>query len=145
MQLIERDARAGSACQRRVALLALPVFDDVPRLCFVGNLEVVSRLRHPLQTQHFYRRGGRRVFHRAPVIVKQRAHFAEHRSANEEIARPQSPVLHENRRHWAAAFVDTRFQHCAGRRRIRIRFQLAQVGYQQQSLQQLFDSGFLFR
>ncbi len=135
MQLIERDACTGSAGHRRVALLALPVFDNVPRLRLVRNLEVVARFRHTLQAQHFHRRRRRRVFHRATMIVEHCAHFAEHRAANEEVTRVQSPVLYQDGGNWPATLVDPRFQNRPSRWRVRIRLQLAQIRHEQQRFQ----------
>ncbi len=55
----------------------------------------------------------------------------------------QRAVLHQNRRHRAAALVDARFQHGAGCRRVGIGFQFAQIGYQQNRFQQFVDTLFL--
>ena len=139
VQLVQRDARAGAARQRGFAQLALPVIHDVAGLGFVGHLEVVARLGHALQTEHFDRRGRPRLFHRAAVVVKQRAHFAVHRAADEDVAGVQRAVLHQHGGHRAAAPVHAGFQHGAAGGRLGIGAQFAQIGHQQDHLQQLVE------
>src|SRR5713101_1201762 len=145
VELVKSDARAADARHRRVALLTLAVLDDVPRFGFVSHLEQVARIRHALQTEYFHRRGRRRVIHNTAAIVKHRAHFAENRSADEEVASLQRAVLHQDRSYRAASLVHARFQHRARRRRIRVSLQLPQISNQQNRFQQLLDALLLFR
>ena len=55
----------------------------------------------------------------------------------------QSSVLHQHGRHWSAAFIDARFEHRAGRGRIGIGFEFAQVGHQQNRFEQFIQIYFL--
>src|SRR5713226_19714 len=145
VELVERDARAADARHRRIALFALAVFDDVPRLAFVGHLKEVARIRHTLQTEHFDGRRRRRVFHYTAAIVKHSAHFSENRPADEEVPGVQRAILHQYRSHWAASLIYSRFQHRARRRRVRIGLELPQISDQQNRFEQLFYALLLFR
>ncbi len=131
MQLVEGNARTADARHRRVALLALTVLHDVPCLAFVSYLEKVSRIGHALQTQHLNGRGWRRIFYDASAVVKHGAHFAEYRAADEEVSGVQRAILNENRSHGTAPLVHARFQHGTSGRRVRIGFELPQIGDQQ--------------
>ena len=81
-------------------------FHNVASFRFVGNLEVIACLGYALQPKNFHRSRWRRIFDGATTIIKHRAHFAEYRSANKEIAGVQGSVLHKDCRHWTASFID---------------------------------------
>ena len=135
MQLIEGDATAAGACQRRVALLGLPEFDDVASLGFVGHLEVVAGFRNALQAEHFNRSRRRSILGSAPVIVEHGAHFPEDGAADEEVAGAERAVLYEHGGDGAAAPVDTRFKHSAACGSIGIGAQVAQLRDEEQYLE----------
>ena len=113
-------------------------------LGFVGDLEVIAGIRHALQTKNFNRSGRRRIDDGAAAIVKHGAHFAKNRAADEKVAGPQSAVLHQDGGHRTASFIDTRFQHRAGRGSVGISAKFAQIGNQQNSFQQFVETDFLF-
>ncbi len=98
-----------------------------------------------MQTEHFNGRGWRSVFHNPAPIIKHRAHFAEHRPANKEVAGVQRAILHQDRSHGTASFIHARFQHRACRGRIGIGSKLAQIRDQQYRFEQFFYSYFLLR
>ncbi len=106
VQLVESDAGAGAARERRLAQLALPVIYDVPRLGFIGYLEVIAGLRHTLQAEHLDRSRGPCLLYRAAVIVEQGANFAVNSAANENVAGMQGAVLHQHGGHRPAPPVD---------------------------------------
>src|SRR2546427_8254978 len=105
MDLVRLGAGAADARLRRIALLALPVFDDVPRLGFIGDLKEVARIRYSLQSENFYRGRRRRIRDDPAAIVKHRANLAKHRAADEKVSGLQRAVLHQNGGHRATALV----------------------------------------
>ena len=94
MQLIERQAAAGRFGERSVALLALAIFDDVPRLSFVRDLELVASVGYALQSENFDGRGRTGLLDGRAVIVKHRADFSVNRPDDEDVADVQGAVLH---------------------------------------------------
>src|SRR5712692_8544731 len=145
VELVERDARAAGPGHGGVALLRLAVLNDVPRLGFIGHLEVITGLGHALQAQHFHRRGRRRFLDGPALVVKHGADFAEHRSANKKVAGAQRAVLHQHGSYGPAPPVHARLEHGSGRRRLGIGFQLAQIGDEQDHFQELIQIFLLLR
>src|ERR1700731_2452443 len=143
MQLIEGDARAAAASHLRVTLLALAVFDDVASLGFVSDLEVVACIRNALQAENFNGRGRRRVDYRTAAIIEHGAHFAEDRSADEKVAGFQGAVLYQDSGDRAAAFVDAGFENSAAGGSVRIGFEFAKIGNQQNGFEQFVETDFL--
>src|SRR5271168_4530978 len=140
VELVERDARAAAAGKGRVALFALAVIDDVAGLGFVGDLEVVAGFRNALQAEDFDGRGRRRIFRGAAAIVEHGADFAEDGAADEKVAGIQSAVLHENRGHRAAAFIDPGFEHRTACRSVGVGFQFAQIGDEKNNFEKFVDA-----
>src|SRR6185437_14629868 len=85
VQLIESQATARGLRKRSLALFCLTVFHDVPGLSFIGDLELIARFRHALQTEHFHWSCGRRLFNRLTAVIKHGAHFSEHSTYYEEV------------------------------------------------------------
>ena len=123
--------------------MVLAIIDDVASLGFVGHLELIAGFGHTLQTEDFDRRGRRGLFDRAAMIVEKRAHFAVDGADDEDVAGVQGAVLHQNGGHRAAAAIDAGFENRAAGRRAWIGAKLAQIGNEQDHLEQLIEI-FLF-
>ena len=139
LQRFEREAAALRA-ERPLLGLRLAERRDLPGFRRVGEgLERVSRLRQPGQTEHFdrHRRPGR--FDRPATVVDQRAHAADDRAGDESVADVQRPVLHENRGHRTATLVQLRLEHGARRVALGVRLELADVGDEQNHLEQQLE------
>src|SRR5205085_11661349 len=96
VQLVESDTSAGAGTKLRVALLALTIIHDMARFGFVGHLEMIASFGNTLQAEHFDGSGWRSFLDGAAVLVKESAHFAENRAADEEISGAERAVLNEN-------------------------------------------------
>src|SRR6267154_3551560 len=96
-------------------------------LGFISDLEMVASFGNALQTENFYRSGWASCLDGATVIVEQGAYFAEHCTADEEVAGLERAVLDKNRGHGAAAFVYTGFENCAGSGRIGLGCKFAEI------------------
>ena len=70
---------------------------------------------------------------------------ADDRAGDEGVADVQRAVLHEHRRHRAAALVELGFEHGARRVALRVRLQLADVGDEQDHLEQQVEVLLLLR
>ena len=71
--------------------------------------------------------------------------LADDRAGDERVADAERAVLHEHRRDRAAALVELRFEHGARRVALRVRLQLADLGDQQDHLEQQVDVLLLLR
>src|SRR6266853_1568314 len=145
VQLVEGDACARGPCQSRLAELALAEFNNVARARFIRHLELISRLRSPLQTQDLD--GGRwpRALDRTAVVVEQGADLAVDGANDEDVAGVQRSRLDHDRRDRAAAFIHAGLEHRAGSGRFRVGLQFAEVGHQQNHFEQLAQVFLLLR
>ena len=145
LQRLEREPRA-LAAERLVLRLRLAEERDLPRLDRVGErLERVARLRQAAEAEHFDRRRRPGVLQLPAAIVDERADLADDRAGNDGVADVQRAVLDEDRRHRAAALVQLRFEHGARRVALRIRLELAQLGDEQDHLEQQLEVLLLLR
>ena len=122
--LLERFEREPAALGAERALLGLrlPERRDLPRLRRVGHrLERIAGLRQAGQAEHFDRRRRAGRLRRTAAVVDQRADPADHRAGDEVVADAERAVLHEHRRHRAAAAIELGFEHRARRAALRVR------------------------
>ena len=145
LQRFEREP-APRAAERLLLRLRLAEVRDLPRLGGVGQrLERVAGLRQAAEAEHFDRRRRSGGLDLAAAVVDERAHLADDRAGDERVADAQRAVLDEDRRDRAAALVELRFEHGARRVALRIRLELAELGDEQDHLEQRLEVLLLLR
>ena len=74
------------------------------------------------------------------LVVDERAHFTERSADHDDVADAQRAVLHEHGRDGAAAAVERRFDHDAGRAAVLVGLEIANVGFEQHGIEQTLDA-----
>ena len=138
LQRLEREPSALRAERARLRLL-LAERRDLPRLGRVGDLEDVARLRQAGEAEDFDRRRRPGRLGRLAAVVDQRAHAADDGPAMNVSPTLQRAVLDEHGRDRTAALVELRFEHRAGRVALRVGLELADVGDEQDHLEQQLE------
>ena len=124
----------------------LAIIGNSPRLVAIGHdQELVSSLRQAFHAQDLDWRSWRRFLYRMAAIVEHGANFAIDIADNEIVTVAQGPVLHQHGRHRPASAVEFGFEHNAGCRALRIRFQFLQIRNQANHFEQKVEVSFLFR
>ena len=126
----------------RLALAAVAELRDVARLAFVGDdLHVVAGHRRSRRGRA-RRRGstGPRRESRCAGLVEHRADAAVLLPGEQDVADLQLALADQHRSDGAAAALEARFEHDAGRRTRVGRFEVEQLRLQQQRVEQLVDA-----
>ena len=138
-QVVERDLRAG--IEALLFLGGAALFDELAGQAFIRNgIERVAAGRHAVEARNFDRHARAGVVDRAPARVRHRAHTADARARNHNIARMQRAVLHEHRRDRPAAAVEARFHHRALGRAVRVCLQFLHIRNEQDHLQEVLQA-----
>ncbi len=99
-------AAARRGHQARLAALGFALLRHVlGQALVVDHNEVVAGIRHAGQTQHLHRDRRTRLGRLPAGLVEQRTHAAVLHAAHQVVAALQAALLHQHRRHRAAALV----------------------------------------
>ena len=120
--------------------LCLPVGDHLAGLDrIVDDLERIARLGQRREPEHLDRRRGPRLLQFAAEVVEEGSHFAVHRAGDEEVAFADRSVLHEDMRHRTAPSIQLGLEHRSLRHALRVGLEIADVGHEQNHLEQLIE------
>ena len=106
----------------------------------LDHQQFIARIRRAGQAQHHHRNGGPAASTGLSGLVEQRAHAAEFLADEQRIAELQRAAQHQHGRDRAAALLEARLDHVAGRETGGRRLQFEHFGLQQDAVEQLIDA-----
>ena len=119
----------------------LTTVSDLTRLLLsLQYIKCITGLRSTIQTEDQYRLGRTGLLHPLITLVEHRLDTSLMSSRQNDISHLQRTVLHQYGRYIATSLVQRRLDDRTNRTFFRIRFQIQQVGLQQDLLQQLLDT-----
>ena len=138
-QVVERDL-----VELLVALflfLVLALLDQLARHLFVVyRVKDVACARHLGQADDLDRHGRAGLLDLSAVVVGHGAHAADRRARNDRIASVQRAVLHEQRRHRAAALIELGLDDRAVRLAVGVGLEVRDLGGQQHHFEQVLNA-----
>ena len=134
-ELVERRRRA----HRRAPVAGEPlaVAGDLARLgLVVDDVEDVARLGRAAEAEHLDRDRRPGLLHALALVVEERAHPAPLLADDEDVAALQRALLHQHRRHRAAADVELGLDHRALGLAVGVGLEVEHLGLQRDVLEQ---------
>src|SRR5882757_3997946 len=127
--------------QLDVARFRLAMHRHFASLTFAfDHQQFIARVGRARQSQYHHGNGRTRSLDRLAGLVEQRAHAAELLTDQQRIAQLQCTAQHQHGRHRAAALLETRLDHVAGRQARGRSLQFQNFRLQQNAVQQLVDA-----
>ena len=138
-EIFERDLRDGGVGLALFLFLAL--LHKLAGKALVGDgVEVRAGLGHFAKTRDLHRHAGAGGRELLTLVAHHRAHAADGRAGDDDVALMERTVLDEERCDGAAALVEARLDHSAGRGAVGVRLELGDFGGQRDHFEQVVNA-----
>ena len=138
-QVLERDLRDGGVGLALFLFLAL--LHELAGKALVGDgVEVCAGLGHFAKARNLHRHAGTRGGELLTLVAHHRAHAADGRAGDDDVALMERAVLDEQRCDRAAALVKARLDHSTGRGAVGVGLELGDLGGQRDHFEQVVDA-----